>query len=162
MNTLNDFFELGMKRTIPQLLSAGPVAVNLGAGNSPIEGAHNLDLPAWDATVDKIPFDDESVDTIYAFHFLEHVEPIRMLREIERVLKIGGIANIVVPHRLGAIAFQDLDHKHFFTEETWRTLFQNDYYDKHREHPWRLHVHVNVIMGIVERNLALFTQLVKK
>lgn len=68
---------------------------------------------------------------------------------------------IVVPHRLGAIAFQDLDHKSFWTEESWKTLFTNPHYDKNRELPWKFDIKFNAIIGIVERNLALMTQLVR-
>lgn len=162
--TINEFFRLGMKRDIPYLITPGVSMLNLGAGNSFIPGAINIDYPEWDASIFSIPASDEFYDTIYALHFLEHFtgeRVIELLREIERVLRPGGTANIITPHRLGMIAYQDLDHKCFFTEETWRTLFDNKYYDKNREKPWKLKVHTCFIMGLVERNLALMTQLVK-
>lgn len=162
MMDINNLFELGMKRHIPLLCQPGEIAINLGAGKQEIKGAKSLDLPKWDAERDMIPYHDGSVDTIYAFHFLEHLPAgrvIYMLREFERVLKVGGTANVVVPHRLSQMAYHDLDHKTFFCEETWRTLFSTPYYDKNREVPWRLEVGTNIIIGIVERNLALMTQL---
>lgn len=169
MKTLNEFFRMGMKRDIPELLeppgralNIAYRAINLGAGLSPIVGTESLDYPYWDGMQDDIPAEQNSVGALYAFHFLEHLSGervIHMLREAERVLVVGGIFNIVVPHRLGALAYQDLDHKSFFTDETWRNLFDNPYYKKHGE--WRLRIHLNVTIGINERNLALFTQLVK-
>jgi predicted SAM-dependent methyltransferase len=111
-----------------------------------------------------IPHADSSVGGIYAFHFLEHLtgaQAIALLMEAQRVLAVGAPMTIVVPHRLGAIAFQDLDHKSFWTEESWKTLFTNPHYDKNRELPWKFDIKFNAIIGIVERNLALMTQLVR-
>jgi predicted SAM-dependent methyltransferase len=105
------------------------------------------------------------VDLIWALHFFEHLHGdnvVLMLRECERVLRIGGLLNICVPHRLGAMAYQDLNHKSFFTEDTWRNTMENEYYGDKSQEPWRLRVWFNVIMGINERNLALLTQMVKE
>ena len=163
--TIQELFELGMKRELPGLLHPeGPDQLNLGAGHAIIEGARNLDYPDWDAEFDPIPEATGAVDAIYAFHFLEHLrgdDVVRILRECERVLRPGGILTVVVPHRLSSMAFHDLDHKSFWTEDTWKTLLGTPYYDKNRERPWRLRVHANFIMGVAERNLALFTQLVR-
>lgn len=170
MQSFQQFFELGMKRRVKPLLaplwnggSDDTIVLDLGAGNTPAPGAVPMDLPHWNADEDRLPFDNEQVDFIHAYHFLEHVkDPIRMLREIERVLKPGGILQCVVPYYSAQIAVQDLDHKSFWSEDTWKTLFANPYYEKNREVKWRLRVHFCMIAGIVERNLALFTQLVKE
>jgi len=141
------------------------VILNLGAGNSHVFGTIALDLPQWNAEHEPIPYKKESVDGIYAFHFLEHLRGehvIEVLRECERVLKPGGVMTIVVPHRLGAMAFQDIDHKSYFTEETWKTLFDNPHYNKNREYEWKFQVNFNLICGLNERNLALFTQLIRQ
>lgn len=169
MKNLNEFFRMGMKREIPELLdqpSTAPRAFNLGAGLSRIEGAQSLDYTeGWDGMRHDIPAARSSVGAVYAFHFLEHLSGERviyMLREVERVLVVGGVFNIVVPHRLGAMAFQDLDHKSFYTEDTWKELFFNPFYTKNGTmESWRFRIHLNVIMGIAERNLALLTQLVR-
>jgi predicted SAM-dependent methyltransferase len=176
--TIQELFNIGMKRQLPNLATPPtyhgmrrPI-IELGAGNNPIPDQYNLggdskydyDLPDWDGTKDKIPHSDNSIAGIYAFHFFEHFtgeQVIRLLRECERVLIPGGVLTTVVPHRLGSMAYQDLDHKSFYMEETWRTLFDNSDYDKNREQPWRFKIYFNVIIGIVERNLALMTQLIK-
>lgn len=47
-----------------------------------------------------LPFDDASVDYVYTSHFLEHIllsDAQNVLKEIYRVLKIGGVARIIVP-----------------------------------------------------------------
>lgn len=159
---IQTLFELGMKRKLPNLIPPrrGLLNLNLGAGRSHVEHFQSLDWPQWDADTMPIPYDADSIHHIYAFHFLEHTrEPIKVLREIERVLVGGGVATIVTPHAMSEIAVQDLDHKSFFHEDTWKHLFHNQGYDKHIG--WRLQVHANFIMGINFRNLALFTQLVK-
>lgn len=135
--------------------------LNVGAGSKKIEGAVGIDYPEWDADVDDLPYTDECVDGIHAYHFLEHVQdPVKLLLEFQRVLKPGGILNICVPYYTSQMAVHDLDHKHQFCEETWRILFSTPYYDKNRIE-WKLKIRTNVIIGIVERNLALLTQMEK-
>lgn len=167
--TIQELFTLGMKRDIPLLLPPGKSRLNLGAGNTPMPSAANLDLPEWDGERDRMPFDDETFDTVFAFHFLEHLTAkgvIHVLAEVQRVLKPGGTFNVVVPHRLGQMAYQDITHKTFWTEESWKVLMSNPYYnhagdvpDKHR---WKFFIRTNIIIGINERNLALMTQLAKE
>jgi SAM-dependent methyltransferase len=164
MMNLSVFFELGMKRRLAGVRPLGPFTLNLGAGNSRIPDTTSLDLPEWDAMRQGIPFPDETVDTVLAFHFLEHLpgeRAIFLLREMERVLKPGGHALIVVPHSAGTMAFQDIDHKSFWTEESFETLFNNPYYNKNREQPWKLTIELSVIMGLAVRNLAVLAQLLK-
>jgi SAM-dependent methyltransferase len=161
--TIQELFKMGMKRDLSEIREPGPGEVlDLGAGNEGIDWATPLDLPGWDAELCDIPRKDESVAAIYAFHFFEHFtgrRAIKLLRECERVLVPGGVLTIVVPHRLGSMAFHDLDHKSFWCEDTLKTLLGNPYYDKHGE--WKMSVTFSMIAGVVERNLCLMAQLVK-
>jgi SAM-dependent methyltransferase len=165
-----DFFSNGMKRDLPvidcAITNVDAVVINLGAGDSPLPDATNLDLPKWRAIDGLERWDDESVDEIHAYHFLEHLEPslmIFILSEVERVLRTGGVFNIVVPYAKADIAFQDPTHRTFFTEETWRTILENNYYlMPGHEREWRLKIGFNLIAGIVGRNLSVFTQLIKE
>jgi SAM-dependent methyltransferase len=162
---IQQLFLMGMKREVPGLLEPRGTILEFGPGASPVPGAFGLEYPEWNGEYDPIPWLGESVDGIYAFHFFEHLPGaavISLLREVERVLKPGGVLTVVVPYHTAQIAFQDLDHKSFWTVETWRTLFDNKMYIKNRETPWRLRVHFNLIIGIVERNLALMPQLRKE
>lgn len=138
------------------------LVLNLGAGAKLIRHSVALDLPKWDADLDPIPYGDETVTTIYALHFLEHVkDPIALLRECQRVLVPGGHLNVVVPHWNTQLAHSDLDHKTFWDEETWSRIFQNEYYDKdHKD--WAFRIGTNVLMGIDARNLLIITQLIKE
>ena len=159
---MRDFFEIGLDRKLGGFKRVDGPALNLGAGNKPIKGALPLDLPEWDADHDHIPYNRNSISTVYAYHILEHVErPIDLLYDIQRVLKPGGIVNIVVPYYSAQIQASDLDHKSVFTEKTWRVLFDNQYYGKNAR-GWEFKVNLNCIFGLVERNICLFTQLEKE
>lgn len=160
---IQDWFKLGMKREISLLISPGEKQLDLGPGKAPISGANTLDYPDWIGGT-QIPYPMGSIDTIWAHHFLEHLHGdavIKTIRECERVLKTGGTMNIVTPYYSAQCQAQDLDHKSVYCEETWRNLFKNPYYTKGREEPWQLKVNACFILGIVERNLALFTQLIR-
>lgn len=157
-----ELFRLAMKRNVPQIrdMPDEGLILNLGSGKNPIIGAINLDLPNWDAEREPIPFDDETVHGIHAYHFLEHLSnPIGMLQECQRVLRPGGVMNICVPYYNSQLMAQDLTHKHAFSETTWQNLFRNKYY---RRGEWKLYESFNLICGIVERNMVLLTQLVRE
>jgi SAM-dependent methyltransferase len=171
MMSVQELFQLGMKRKLETIFEPSsvsppkqPLVLNLGSGNSPMPQTVSLDYPAWNAECDPLPYDEGEVDAIYAFHFFEHLSGkhvIELLRECQRVLRRGGLLTVVIPHRLGQMAYQDLDHKSYWTEETWRVLFSNPYYNKNREEPWKFLVSFNAIVGVNERNLALCSQLIK-
>jgi SAM-dependent methyltransferase len=166
--TIQDLFRLGMDREIPEVADydqlGDGVILNLGSGNKIIPGdVVGLDLPQWNADKDPIPYPDGSVALIHAYHFLEHLQnPVAMLRECQRVLKPGGLMNVVVPYYTSQMMAHDLTHKHAFCEDTWKITFRNPYY-KQASSPeeWKLEVKFNVIIGIVERNLCLMTQLIR-
>lgn len=163
IDTIQDLFEIGMARKIPLLMAMdGGVQVNVGAGAYKVlRNTESLDYPEWDATKDKLPYDDNSVDVIHCYHFLEHFsEPQKILAEFDRVLKVDGYANIVVPYYNSHLQAKCLDHKSSFNESTWDNLFNQYSYDN-GSGKWSLEVHTTFIMGVVERNLCLMTQLVK-
>jgi len=161
--SIQQFVQFGLKRAIPELLPNKGRQLELGPGTNPCpEATEFLEYPNWNADRDLIPYPTESVDVIHAYNILEHVRnPIFVLREIDRVLVVGGHVNITVPHALVELAHCDLDHKHTFTEETWKNTFNNFGYEKHRDEPWSLQVHANFLCGVAHRNLCIFTQLVK-
>ena len=162
--SIDRLYMYGMKRNLP--ISPTPTSgasLELGPGNSPMGCRYELDLPKWNAETDDIPHTDGSIDYIYAWHFFEHLSyegVIRTLRECQRVLSTGGTLTLMVPWYRSQMAFQDLDHKTWFTERTWEMLFNNEWYDKDKQ-GWLFDVGFNFIMGEHERNLALFTQLVR-
>lgn len=161
MNTLVDLFNLGMLRNFPDILpDKNGIVLNLGPGNKHIDGAIELEWPQWNAEKDKIPFDDNTVDMIHCYHFLEHIKNVHfVLNEINRVLKPGCHINIVVPYYNTLLQIRDLDHKTAFTEQTWNVLYDDSYYVKNKLN--KMHIHFNMIMGEKQEYLALITQLVK-
>lgn len=102
--------------------------LNLGCGSTPKEGFINIDsraLPGVDLVRDVLrglPFDDNSVDSIYSENFLEHLpqsECIWMMNEMHRVLKPGGEAIHVVPLAGSTNFFQDPTHTAHWVQETF-------------------------------------------
>lgn len=78
--------------------------LNLGSGAERLEGFTNVDL--YDETADimadicELPFENDSVDEIYALQVIEHVPYWKsgmMLAEMYRVLKPGCSARIETP-----------------------------------------------------------------
>lgn len=170
METIQEWFEIARDRHIPPLLTIpnGDVVLNLGAGGRPIVGCHNeLDLEhGVDLNAGLPMYDSESVDGIIAHACFGYIEdPIALLAECQRVLRPGGVMNIVEPHALSDLWAEDVRRRSRFTEETWKNLFENRYWDSQAGTGAPrldfLHVHACFIIGVVWRNLSLFTQLVK-
>lgn len=161
MRTLTNLFNLGMMRNYGEVLQdASGTVLNLGAGKKLIPGSIPIEYPEWDAESMHLPWDDNSVDMIHAYHFLEHITNVPfVISEMNRVLKPGAHANIVVPYYKSAMQWQDLDHKSAFTEKTFNHLFNSDYYEKGKCKP--MEIVTNFIMGDCEANLCLVIQLRK-
>jgi hypothetical protein len=164
VKNFEEFLWLGMKRSTGHLQS-GPnrfCAIDVG-GNTVIKDSPYTRAAGWDAlSMALLREGDDTIGTIYCFHFLEHLtghDALMMLREFERVLVPGGVANIVTPYYNSQMQAHDLDHRSVWCEETWKIIFDTPYYgDKGK---WLLRVNFCLIAGVVERNLALFTQLGK-
>lgn len=109
--------------------------VELGCGNNPkIDGAVTVD--AFDN--DKVnivtdinlglPFEDNSIDELYSYHFLEHVADLEVtMKEIHRVLKSGGKCIGTVPHFANPYFYSDPTHNSFFG------LYSFSYFDKEQK-----------------------------
>jgi len=102
--------------------STEPVIVDLGCGKKKKQGRigiDKLDLPNVDIVADLeeglsfLP--DNSVDQIYCKSIFEHIENLEnLMREIVRVLKRDGTANVFVPHFSSPYYYSDPTHKRFF------------------------------------------------
>jgi len=92
------------------------IKLNLGCGDFRIEeeGFVNIDareLPTVDVVADitELPYDDNSIEFIYAGHILEHCEDWRKaLTEWKRVLKPEGEIIITIPDIVKAISLYSL------------------------------------------------------
>lgn len=112
--------------------------LNLGCGTDIRQGYVNLDIlkregvdVAHDLNVFPYPFPKNHFDEIYASHLLEHVEDVlKVMEELYRMLKPGGVLIANVPYYSSSGAFQDPTHKHFFADDTAKFYFILNSYDK--------------------------------
>lgn len=80
----------------------------------------DLGFPGYDGK--RLPFPDESVDTVFSSHMLEHShDPQTVIRDWYRVLKFGGFIVMAVPHQYlyerkrWLPSVMNADHKRFYT-----------------------------------------------
>lgn len=58
---------------------------------------------------------DNSIASVYASHFIEHIDELdRLLREIVRVSRDGTKINLIAPHFSNAFFYSDVTHRKFF------------------------------------------------
>lgn len=118
--------------------------IDLGCGPRKKEGFIGCDLIKFKG-VDKVfdigkvkwPFKDSSVDEVYASHFLEHltaVERIHFVNELQRVLKKGATATIVVPHWCSTRAYGDPTHQWPPVCEMWFYYLDQKWRDENAPH----------------------------
>ncbi len=107
--------------------NASIIVVDLGCGRKKVAGAIGVDvkgLPGVDIVhdigKDPLPFEEGSVDIVYANMVLEHVPDLLWtMGDIYRVLKNGGILKAKVPYYNSLNAYSDPTHRNFFTEKTF-------------------------------------------
>lgn len=102
------------------LADATEVTLELGCGprkrHSSAIGIDALDYAAVDVVGDvfdvlaRVP--DGAVDAVHSYHFVEHVDdPGRLIAELRRVLKIGGLVKTVAPHFSNPYYYSDYTHR---------------------------------------------------
>lgn len=75
--------------------------------------------------IEKIPFSDEMFDVVFCSNVLDHTtNPLKGLKEIDRVLKKNGYFVLVVEIRKEEIK-RDIKHPHSFTLDTIKSLLKN-------------------------------------
>jgi SAM-dependent methyltransferase len=97
-----------------------PVLLNLGCGLRKLEGFVNVDgfetcRPdiLWNLNDMPWPWPDESVDSIYCNHVMEHlVDWMAAFKECARVLKVGGTLQVNVPDHTSTASVGYIDHLH--------------------------------------------------
>lgn len=66
------------------------------------------------------PFEESSFDEIYVDNVIEHLDNVvKVMEEINRISKPGGLIVIKVPYFRSKYAFIDPTHKHFFTMDSF-------------------------------------------
>lgn len=68
-----------------------------------------------------LPFAGDSIDRVYAVHFLEHVtDLLHVMNEVHRVLKPDGVLHVMVPNAQCVNAIADPTHRRFFNRQTFK------------------------------------------
>lgn len=100
------------------------VILNLGCGFRKKEGMINIDAfpncrpdVVWDLNKTPWPWEDNSVDMVWADHIMEHLDDWwAAFKEVARILKYGGILEMSVPDYSTTLDYGYLDHKHIITK----------------------------------------------
>ena len=89
----------------------------------------DIDYPGYDGL--HLPFADESVDTVFSSHCLEHVAfEHAVIQDWYRVLKVGGFVVCIVPHqglyekRRHLHSRWNMDHKRMYTPASLAGTFE--------------------------------------
>jgi len=157
--------KIALDRDIGELKEVQGLTIDIGGTvNKNTKSDFVFSLPEWYFPRDNIPVQSGTVSLIHCYHFLEHLsgeDAIKFLLEVQRVLKDGGIFQFGMPYYNTELAHHDLTHKSFWTESSFENLMRCKYYNV-TEHNWNLYIQSQCIIGVVERNLMLVGQLIKK
>lgn len=113
------------------LTPSGPGTVlDVGCGSAKTRGAIGLDISAdtdadivHDLNVFPYPIEDASFDHVLMQDVLEHVrDPIRVVEELHRILRVDGRLQLRTPHFSSALAYGDPSHHHYFSALAIRSL----------------------------------------
>lgn len=114
-----------------------PIRLDLGCGKKPMEGFIGVDSIDFgqphvlDLRFTPWPWQNDSVDEVRSSHFVEHLtgaERISFFNELYRIMKPGGIAEIITPNWSHASAYGDPTHQWpplspwypFYLNREWR------------------------------------------
>lgn len=112
-----------------------PKVLDLGCGNKKRPGAVGVDFNArtqadvvHDLNQFPYPFQDAEFDEVYVDNCLEHLDkPIRVMEELHRIVKPGGLVKVIVPYFRSTWAFIDPTHLHFFSVDSF-AFYDPDHY----------------------------------
>jgi predicted SAM-dependent methyltransferase len=113
----------GHKKTIPEA-----IGVDLIPKGEEIPNIYQNSVADVVADVqNKLPFEDNSVDTIIARHILEHcIDSINTLKKWIRILKPGGRLIIAVPDESAEVTINlNPEHVHVFTPKSLQTILDS-------------------------------------
>ena len=108
--------------------------LNFGCERDIREGYDNVDIlenprisKSFDFNVFPYPIEDNTYDYVYSRSVLEHLEtPNKSLVELRRICKPNAIIEIIVPYYNNKSAVSDMEHKHYFSDITFKTFIEQD------------------------------------
>lgn len=135
----------------PLLQPPKGLCLDLGCGNNKQPGFKGVDITKKGTQADVAcdlleypwPFKDNSVEQVFASHYLEHLPHInswddhlfRTMNEVYRILKKGGLATFITPYYTSQRAIQDPTHQRSIGEATylyftkaWRKINKLEHY----------------------------------
>ena len=110
--------------------------LNLGCGLNTRCDSVNVDVLRYPG-IDKVynltkfpwPWEDQSVDGIYASHVIEHFKDQKQFNmECYRILKPGGFLRINAPHSSSAAAIGCMGHYRTYSYATFQDYLSRDFY----------------------------------
>lgn len=112
------------------------LVLNIGCGRKQRKDAVNVDVtqyPGVDQVVDLSlypwPWEDGTVDGIYASHVIEHLlDPYQFIKECLRILKKGGFLRLNLPHSSSVTNIGCFGHYRTFSYNTMHGYLGMDYY----------------------------------
>jgi SAM-dependent methyltransferase len=128
------------------------VKLDLGVGFKKEKGWIGIDKFQQNGVVDVVmnldasdlhmPYDNDSVDEIRAYHFLEHIHNLfPLMNECHRILKENGRMEIIVPSAESPMAFEDPSHLRFFTSGSFHYFTDSppgDYINPDIKGKWKI------------------------
>ena len=110
--------------------------IDLGCGTRKVKGTIGVDtvpVPGVDVVADinhGLPFRDSSIDAIYSYHILEHMDDfLATMEEIWRVCRPGGLVFVKAPHAACSfVTWKDPTHRRGLSIATF-AYFDDTYFD---------------------------------
>lgn len=114
---------------MPQEDFGGRKVLNIGAGGAAFKAPNvvNLDITpgdginvVWDCSKTPLPFEDNTFDHIIANHVMEHIPNwFECMKEMARIVKVGGTIEIWTPPVSSDAALTYRDHINFIGTESF-------------------------------------------
>jgi SAM-dependent methyltransferase len=110
-----------------------PVILDIGCGKTKVDGVIGIDSIDFgqdlvhDVRLGLPMYEDGSVDSIQSSHFVEHLtgaERVPFFNEMYRILKVGGVLQVVTPCWSHACAYGDPTHQ-WPPMSQWYPLYLN-------------------------------------
>jgi SAM-dependent methyltransferase len=127
------------KNILNRISEIGDLRIELGCGshkrNKDAVGIDALDYECVDIVgnaydvLGKIP--DNSVSTVYSYHFFEHLADIaEIMKELARIIKDNGLLVVVTPHFSNPYYYSDYTHKNQFGLYSFSYLSENSFFKR--------------------------------